>query len=132
MLTILALSFANMVLRDREPGALDEQTAALRATSVFGGMPGHISDIGVLQSFGVSDRLGSFQGFDRRRRQVFQQVQRMKAREVDRNVTSQIGFDPRTRSRNSVSPSFSVGTTRCTISIHLASFRVVTSVSSTG
>src|SRR5512141_2979428 len=94
MLAILALSFANMVLRDREPGTLDEQTAALRAMSVFGGMPRHISDIRVLQSFGVGDRLGSFQGLDRRRRQVFQQVQRLKAREVDGDVTPQIGFDP--------------------------------------
>src|ERR1039458_4083764 len=94
MLAILTLSFANMVLRDREPSALDEQTAALRAVSVLGGMPGDIPDIRVLQTFGVSNRLGSFQGFDWRGRQVFQQVQRMKAREVYRNVSSQIGFDP--------------------------------------
>src|ERR1017187_6259273 len=77
-----------------EAGALYHDAAAFRAPGILGRMAGNITDIYVIETLGVADGLGAFEGWQRGGRKVLQQVLGMEAREVQRNVPAEFRFDP--------------------------------------
>ena len=87
--SVAYLHGANHVTR-----ALHDHLATLWAVGTFCGVAWYVADVNVMQSLRFHDRLGTFERSQGRRRKVLQQVLRLKAREMDRDVWSQFGFDP--------------------------------------